>query len=648
MRYYGEVDWFGGHNNKQSVNDFGFIVDMGNNKLNSPKIYFRKQDILSNIKEFTKGTLVCFEISDDSKEIKAINVDLLTNEKDMDVLERCLNSEYPIIWLSVIKVYSKQVPLKQGIIRIEEKLKYSFIGDSISLIEYLPLPYYVYSKIIRNHLKINEKLNLYYALLKKDYWVGLIKDDILEELVETINELEIPEKDLLERINIKWFKEYVSLRNKISDINFLISLIKLFDSSESNNKVILDILKANNYKQQFLDLIPIKIIIDNLWEYLPKELQLQYFERNLVLSTNIDLLIQILKEVPETIRFEKLKNLSKDLKMHPKLFYYLAPIDKVNQIWETNNTSIISLWNQLDYKTKLFHLYRLAKNDNRIDFLINVNETHPIIRSVMKIIWVKDIEKLKQKSFQQAHELIQDYIVDMAWNVTDNIDIFPLLPECPFGYVDYCEGKPWHREDGHFVYCPRKNTHCDFEKDKSSFKIYPNTKLPWENWTLFELLEFAGVTPFIYNLKQSDQYIPKLSGWVNRLNEIREVLKCSHCDKTLISNKEYSKNLAAYNSTVFYCECGNKDNSSIYISHCWACREIIDSRRDNYKMENYYLCIDCGSGPRQHTDYRQGSICPKCGSTHMVINNLNNRKYKCGECNHIITIPPDQKLTGSK
>lgn len=30
MGYYGEVDWFGGHNNKKkkSGNDFGFIVDV--------------------------------------------------------------------------------------------------------------------------------------------------------------------------------------------------------------------------------------------------------------------------------------------------------------------------------------------------------------------------------------------------------------------------------------------------------------------------------------------------------------------------------------------------------------------------------------------------------------------------------------------
>ena len=357
----------------------------------------------------------------------------------------------------------------------------------------------------------------------------------------------------------------------------------------------------------------------------------------------------MLDAIPEDKRILRLKDLSTELKKNSsKIFKYLHPLDKVNVLWDKDENTVEDLWSQLDYKTKIFYLYKKAKYDQKIDFLSNVGESHPIIISVLEILWAKDNDILIDGGFNEIHKKIQDYIVDIAWNLDKDIDISPLLPECPFGYVKYCEGKPWKKDGKDFVFCPRKNDICNFETDKSQFKIYPNCELPWYSWSLLELLDYSNITPVVDKLNNPDQYVNRLSGWINRLDEIRERLKCTICGKPLLNNFRYSKNLAVYNSTVFYCKCGSSSNKNVYLSHCWACRVIIDSRENNYKYEEYYLCLKCGSGPKASSSYTQGSMCPQCGSKKMTNTDLYNREFRCLICGHSIRIPPPHKLTGNK
>jgi DNA-directed RNA polymerase subunit RPC12/RpoP len=163
---------------------------------------------------------------------------------------------------------------------------------------------------------------------------------------------------------------------------------------------------------------------------------------------------------------------------------------------------------------------------------------------------------------------------------------------------------------------------------------------------LLEVIDSLNIIPSIDGINKPYEYVQKMSGWINRLNEIRSRLKCTSCGKALISNKKYAKNLAAYNSTIFFCDCGDKLNSSVYISHCWACRKIIDSREGNIQIDKYYLCIQCSSGPLKSESYSQGTVCPKCGSKQLV--KIRNRNYECSICDHHIHLPALQCLTGNR
>jgi hypothetical protein len=128
----------------------------------------------------------------------------------------------------------------------------------------------------------------------------------------------------------------------------------------------------------------------------------------------------------------------------------------------------------------------------------------------------------------------------------------------------------------------------------SGSRLYPNLKLEWRDWSLAELMSWSGVQPEAEGVKKAE-YVTRLCGWVNRLEEIRERLRCSMCNETLRPNMEYAKNLARYNVTVASCPRGH--DQGVYFNHCWHCKRIIDSRESRERVEGYYVCCWCGSGP---------------------------------------------------
>lgn len=94
MRYYREIKWFGGYNNNTGkYNDFGFITNIGDKKLEYHDIYFRENDVLFNKEPLQSGVLVTFDIITDSlKRLNAVKVDFLKNELNRDLLDLKMKS----------------------------------------------------------------------------------------------------------------------------------------------------------------------------------------------------------------------------------------------------------------------------------------------------------------------------------------------------------------------------------------------------------------------------------------------------------------------------------------------------------------------------------------------------------------------------
>ena len=134
------------------------------------------------------------------------------------------------------------------------------------------------------------------------------------------------------------------------------------------------------------------------------------------------------------------------------------------------------------------------------------------------------------------------------------------------------------------------------------------------------------------NAKVTDALSPRLrvvnkffnAGWLKKNNQN---VKCSQLVEdakkifvdafkldadSLDNNSRYAKwkfetteskilgkaHFAAFTSTVFKCEnpdCSQHD-IGVYLSHCWNCGEIIDSRDSRGKDGGFYICAHCSSG----------------------------------------------------
>ena len=111
----------------------------------------------------------------------------------------------------------------------------------------------------------------------------------------------------------------------------------------------------------------------------------------------------------------------------------------------------------------------------------------------------------------------------------------------------------------------------------------------------------------------------------------------------MVSNKKYSLDFAAYNATVFSCQRGDPHDQNVYMSHCWACRAMIDSRVNKIQdRHGYYLCKRCGHGARQGAG-EPGDTCPVCGRPEMEKNPTHQRLFHCNNCDHTIVVPNIRK-----
>ena len=356
---------------------------------------------------------------------------------------------------------------------------------------------------------------------------------------------------------------------------------------------------------------------------------------------------------------------------HPTIFSLLD--DKQQQIlfWTEINHNNLSNWDRMSEIARLLTIFRATKE--KVDFdPTKTGEEHPILQACLNIYWAVQNPNNAQKAINKAHDLITDYVCEIAWDLDEDLNLFGnypydtgILPPCSAGVVRYCEGREWFTEAEKKksskvtarAFCPRLGGPCGVNgiEDAQSYyysgaRLYPQPNLPWEEWSLFELLQMANVHPNIDGADNLGDYITKLSGWLNRLHEIRQRLRCSVCNEAMKPNMQYAKNLARYRVTVVSCNHGTRHDENIYLNHCWGCYAIIDSRESSYQIDGYYVCIHCGSGSRNHPTYRQGDMCPKCGTQKMVQSDDNERRFTCSNtaCNHNIRTPLPNRLTGMK
>jgi len=319
---------------------------------------------------------------------------------------------------------------------------------------------------------------------------------------------------------------------------------------------------------------------------------------------------------------------------------------KIINFLDVNSTEIIDILNifveinKFDFED--FEVY--------IDYFLLTSKNYLLVEIYKKI---RELAK-KSKTNNNTDELFIDFhseIINLlkkeALDNNKEINIKPLIPECVgVNKLTYCEGNIFEKY-GFSYWC--RNKGCEIPK------ISKNTNLNKQEWSLLEIFDYYLINIDFNNtnlwqmkhFNSLNDYVRKIGGALNRLNEIRERLKCRRCGEMMSFDWKYPIHDAAYKLTVAECEnskCDEQGNG-VYLNHCWACGNIIDGRDNIITIDDYKLCLKCGSGPQKSRDYSQGDICPKCGSRDIESKN-NNKYYTCNNCYHSIKIPPPNKITG--
>jgi DNA-directed RNA polymerase subunit RPC12/RpoP len=297
---------------------------------------------------------------------------------------------------------------------------------------------------------------------------------------------------------------------------------------------------------------------------------------------------------------------------------------------------IVDYWRKLPDQTRSLVVVAIIKGN------IPWTQAQVILRFLLDLV-INSRSQGEQEAFLKFNRELQNFVVQKAWKSAGAIDLTPLLPPCAYGKYVHCEAQDWEKmRDKGTVWCrggPCERSH-----------MTGNMELPLNKWSLPEILQALNIEPPVEVVSNPREYVTKLGGWINRLNDIRDRLKCSTCSEFMRPHGSYSKNLARYHTTVAHCtnpKCPDS-GKGVYLSHCWACHEVIDSSRETpIRVEGRYLCAHCGSGPRESDTYSQGDRCPACGSENMAPVGKGHR-FVCQDCSHSIELSPRWAFTGPR
>jgi cold shock CspA family protein len=156
-RQVGTIKWFGGFDKtKWRENDYGFISYAGKKDL-----FVHRENVLCSTDDLTEGVLVTFEIGSKSGKMRAIKVNLLQNESNLNFLASCFEDDaYSSI---VAKQYLNQLDNDQAIAAIAVRLQ-NLSQQEISewldniIVPWLDLPQ---SELLDPLIPLRKRLELY-------------------------------------------------------------------------------------------------------------------------------------------------------------------------------------------------------------------------------------------------------------------------------------------------------------------------------------------------------------------------------------------------------------------------------------------------------------------------------------------------------
>lgn len=566
-----------------------------------------------------------------------------------------------------------------------------------------------YKKIQADRQFIKNYINLFaFYDVDKSLLEELLDDEILGNIIAEKVAANIPivkNNEVLRYIDFSqyksipiafWFK-YESLHKRIrrkniypyfiqSYVNFSVGTNEIQIAMDYFNKYFFGKVEKsmpleywNGYVNQSLAYFP-------TISMLSIEKQFNYWNEST--NMNVEKMLEVIKQITEKKRGDFIERLSQIYRTHPSFFSFLPVLERVELVYNQlpNNKK---LWSEQEPLVKNYLIYKMTEQNvkkrtqewltNELIRQFGENEKHPLIKVCLRLLYA-GLNKQNPNMEEAVLNPIDQVILQQA-NGQNGFDMLALLPRCNIknSYVRHCEGRyiVYHNtfpdgtvEVDEVQYCPRLRKSCylaEYVEEGGPVHMIegshvgPNFQLPYSYWSLQEMLTFANLEPLGETLireKGIDYYTNKIAGWVNRLEKLIQRMKCSACSEPFKVDFEFSKRYeAAYNTTTFNCHTNEKNENlghdyRIYLSHCYHCSQLIDSRESKYqiyKNNSYYICIHCASaGPSIEYNppwdstpkrkYQQGDICPKCNYRDKPMEKKNIKWRKCTSCNHEIKI----------
>lgn len=665
MKQIGIVDWFGTNKKKNSKDKYGFITTF-----NGGSIFVHESSLTSETLD--EDDVVCFELSNGNKGKgpKAIKVEKLASD-NVILFQNILDELEDAELFATIEMLSNTIDI-DSVSLLQEQIKDRMIHskDGRRLLEPEPLLDYFIQEFKHKHSI--EALDDFVMVLNEIRY-GIGSGERYWNKIEMFHFTQIPDfsyQVLPYTLQKKYLAIYAAKDLHTLSPDSILNLYNLFGFP-------LDPFAGYMPMEKFISLVDIhrknkKLLKLNKHEYITPvrtnkekiEILISHLSKEDLLKQKV-LLTHIAKLVAEDS--EAAFALPKYLIKEMAFFEHIPPIEQTKLIWDSTNLEEITQFvGLLKDEGKILLFYRMTFENNYKQGIMNALFNHHANKLTCAIGHLFQCTHFqgqeRDMKFREFHDNLAGYLVELI--DTGNQEYINLsnrlFPNCAMRRVRYCEARVWGSKIGE-AYCPRFKKACLCQGEHgiriknhnliSGAKMEPNKNLSWENWSLQEFFHALRVTPSYPGdgLHIPKEYVNRMGGWMNRTIEIKERLKCSHCETPFKSNLNYAKNLAVYNQTLFHCvhmfETAPHDGQT-YISHCWSCKEIIDSRDGYHRLEDYYLCIECGSAHIKSKTHTQGDICPKCGERHMKKSDHHRRGYKCGNCNHKIIVPKDEQLTG--
>jgi cold shock CspA family protein len=601
-RLVGKIKWFGG---KYDDLGYGFVQVCGD----EDDIFIHKKQCKCDVKLLREGTAVTFEksLNKSKDKYEASHLILFNSERDLTFLERCITGSDMANWIR------KNVKMDERITFFLSVLNCGEIESDL------------YAKVV------NELLVCMFSLgCNGEVEWPAIPESVLQNPIfakHIASQLSnMPEQSVTE-------EDFFSERSVIDRIR----ATKDMPTSLKASAVIFPLLPGYEQVTALWDCADSDL--PDIWSRLSDSGRAEFASR--AVSEN--------KHIAEVL----------DL-LEPRIVPTLPTPVQVGLIWDRTMDELSKWWVVISEEARVQILYRAQAEDSRKAFFASL-PIEGVQQSTIQCLISAVLNNESKDAFNVIHERLQEHVIKLAWSNMDPLLFDALLPSCPHerkSKVRYCEGREWFSANDKMkgaarasrAYCPRTGQECSLNQGHppKGARIYPDTSLLWDSWAMGEMLNSVGVLPALSELRSADEYIPKLCGWINRLNEIRNRLKCSACKEMMKPNYTYAKNLAQYNMTVVSCRHENGHDKNIYINHCWGCGSIIDSRESSIQVESRYICLHCGSGPQKSEKYSQGDICPSCGKGGMSTTDRYGRIFECNSCDHTIWLPPKHRLTGPR